>query len=134
MASVIDISVSEKGCFQTYLFTYLYLIILLNLCIFRWLFPFIGHMGIATSAGVIRDFAGPYFVSVSAYSFFYTIYSFYIICFYRNITGIRNLHFTIFYIYITLNVPKNRIILTHCFKQITTNLKILSKELVIGCM
>ena len=28
----------------------------------RWFFPFIGHMGIATSAGVIRDFAGPYFV------------------------------------------------------------------------
>ncbi|XP_062605804.1 transmembrane protein 222-like [Saccostrea cucullata] len=28
-----------------------------------WLFPFIGHMGIATSTGVIRDFAGPYFVS-----------------------------------------------------------------------
>ncbi|XP_048771741.1 transmembrane protein 222-like [Ostrea edulis] len=28
-----------------------------------WLFPFIGHMGIATSAGVIRDFAGPYYVS-----------------------------------------------------------------------
>ena len=27
--------------------------------------PFIGHMGICTSAGVIRDFAGPYFVSVS---------------------------------------------------------------------
>ncbi len=30
---------------------------------FRWLFPFIGHMGICTSEGVIRDFAGPYFVS-----------------------------------------------------------------------
>ena len=30
----------------------------------RWLFPFIGHMGIATTQGVIRDFAGPYFVSV----------------------------------------------------------------------
>ncbi|XP_046340801.1 uncharacterized protein LOC124121780 [Haliotis rufescens] len=29
-----------------------------------WLFPFIGHMGIATTSGVIRDFAGPYFVSV----------------------------------------------------------------------
>ncbi|NWR46820.1 TM222 protein, partial [Regulus satrapa] len=29
-----------------------------------WLFPIIGHMGICTSAGVIRDFAGPYFVSV----------------------------------------------------------------------
>lgn len=28
-----------------------------------WLFPFIGHMGIAMSSGVIRDFAGPYFVS-----------------------------------------------------------------------
>ncbi|XP_065842427.1 transmembrane protein 222-like [Oscarella lobularis] len=28
-----------------------------------WLFPVIGHMGIATSAGVIRDFAGPYYVS-----------------------------------------------------------------------
>ena len=26
-------------------------------------FPFIGHMGIATSEGVIRDFAGPYYVS-----------------------------------------------------------------------
>lgn len=31
----------------------------------RWLFPIIGHMGICTSSGVIRDFAGPYFVSVS---------------------------------------------------------------------
>jgi hypothetical protein len=30
-----------------------------------WLFPFIGHMGIADSNGVIRDFAGPYHVSVS---------------------------------------------------------------------
>ncbi|XP_041378531.1 transmembrane protein 222-like [Gigantopelta aegis] len=28
-----------------------------------WLFPFIGHMGIGTTAGVIRDFAGPYYVS-----------------------------------------------------------------------
>ncbi|KAL3861231.1 hypothetical protein ACJMK2_007279 [Sinanodonta woodiana] len=28
-----------------------------------WLFPFIGHMGIATTIGVIRDFAGPYYVS-----------------------------------------------------------------------
>ena len=30
----------------------------------RWFVPFIGHMGICTSAGVIRDFAGPYYVSV----------------------------------------------------------------------
>ena len=29
-----------------------------------WFFPFIGHMGIARTDGVIRDFAGPYYVSV----------------------------------------------------------------------
>ncbi|KAJ8683066.1 hypothetical protein QAD02_018858 [Eretmocerus hayati] len=28
-----------------------------------YFFPFIGHMGIATSGGIIRDFAGPYTVS-----------------------------------------------------------------------
>uniref|UniRef100_V9LFP9 Transmembrane protein 222-like protein n=1 Tax=Callorhinchus milii TaxID=7868 RepID=V9LFP9_CALMI len=28
-----------------------------------WIFPFIGHMGICTSSGIIRDFAGPYLVS-----------------------------------------------------------------------
>jgi len=28
-----------------------------------WLFPFIGHIGICMSSGVIRDFAGPYYVS-----------------------------------------------------------------------
>ena len=33
----------------------------------RWFIPFIGHMGICTMHGVIRDFAGPYFVSVSTY-------------------------------------------------------------------
>ncbi|PIO24939.1 hypothetical protein AB205_0004150 [Aquarana catesbeiana] len=30
--------------------------------VLTWLFPFIGHMGICTSSGVIRDFAGPYYV------------------------------------------------------------------------
>ena len=30
-----------------------------------WFFPFIGHMGIARTDGVVRDFAGPYYVSVS---------------------------------------------------------------------
>lgn len=29
----------------------------------RWIFPFIGHIGICTSSGIIRDFAGSYFVS-----------------------------------------------------------------------
>ncbi|XP_046736701.1 transmembrane protein 222 [Diprion similis] len=28
-----------------------------------YFFPVIGHMGIATSTGIIRDFAGPYYVS-----------------------------------------------------------------------
>lgn len=31
--------------------------------VLTWLFPIIGHMGIAYSSGVIRDFAGHYFVS-----------------------------------------------------------------------
>ncbi|XP_008548510.1 transmembrane protein 222 [Microplitis demolitor] len=34
-----------------------------------YFFPFIGHMGIATSAGVIRDFAGPYHVSENQMAF-----------------------------------------------------------------
>ncbi|GMR37470.1 hypothetical protein PMAYCL1PPCAC_07665, partial [Pristionchus mayeri] len=32
-------------------------------CVFRWFLPFVGHMGIATSRGIIRDFAGSYYVS-----------------------------------------------------------------------
>ncbi|CCD61682.1 Transmembrane protein 222 [Caenorhabditis elegans] len=28
-----------------------------------WFFPFIGHMGIANSRGIIRDFAGSYYVA-----------------------------------------------------------------------
>lgn len=28
-----------------------------------WIIPFIGHMGIATTSGIINDFAGPYYVS-----------------------------------------------------------------------
>lgn len=31
--------------------------------------PFIGHMGIATSSGIIRDFAGPYHVSENKMAF-----------------------------------------------------------------
>ncbi|XP_053563029.1 transmembrane protein 222 [Bombina bombina] len=37
--------------------------------VLTWLFPFIGHMGICTSSGVIRDFAGPYFVSEDCMAF-----------------------------------------------------------------
>lgn len=34
-----------------------------------WFIPIIGHMGIATSSGVIRDFAGPYYVSEDEMAF-----------------------------------------------------------------
>ncbi|KAL5015040.1 hypothetical protein ScPMuIL_009310 [Solemya velum] len=34
-----------------------------------WLIPFIGHMGIGTTSGVIRDFAGPYYVSEDCMAF-----------------------------------------------------------------
>ncbi|XP_031573908.1 transmembrane protein 222-like [Actinia tenebrosa] len=34
-----------------------------------WMFPFIGHMGICMSSGVIRDFAGPYYVSEDCMAF-----------------------------------------------------------------
>ncbi|XP_034021850.1 transmembrane protein 222-like [Thalassophryne amazonica] len=34
-----------------------------RISILSWVLPFIGHMGICTSAGVVRDFAGSYFVS-----------------------------------------------------------------------
>lgn len=34
------------------------------ICIFfSWLFPLIGHMGITTSTGVIRDFSGSFYVA-----------------------------------------------------------------------
>lgn len=36
----------------------------LIILLFRWLLPFIGHIGIATSTGVITDFQGPYHVGV----------------------------------------------------------------------
>uniref|UniRef100_A0AAY4BGP7 Transmembrane protein 222b n=2 Tax=Denticeps clupeoides TaxID=299321 RepID=A0AAY4BGP7_9TELE len=42
---------------------YPYCIVWTPIPVLTWLLPFIGHMGICTSAGVIRDFAGPYFVS-----------------------------------------------------------------------
>lgn len=37
--------------------------------VLTWFFPMIGHMGIAMSDGVIRDFAGPYFVSEDNFAF-----------------------------------------------------------------
>ncbi|KAH8258567.1 hypothetical protein KR038_006825 [Drosophila bunnanda] len=40
-----------------------YCIVWTPIPVLTWLLPMIGHMGICTSAGVIRDFAGAYYVS-----------------------------------------------------------------------
>uniref|UniRef100_A0A8C3J3J3 Transmembrane protein 222 n=1 Tax=Calidris pygmaea TaxID=425635 RepID=A0A8C3J3J3_9CHAR len=48
---------AERGRFP-------YCVVWTPIPVLTWLFPIIGHMGICTSTGVIRDFAGPYFVSV----------------------------------------------------------------------
>lgn len=40
-----------------------YCIVWTPLPLLTWIFPLIGHMGIATSKGIIRDFAGSYYVS-----------------------------------------------------------------------
>ncbi|GFS44963.1 transmembrane protein 222 [Trichonephila inaurata madagascariensis] len=42
---------------------YPFCIVWTPLPIITWICPLIGHMGIAMSSGVIRDFAGPYYVS-----------------------------------------------------------------------
>lgn len=34
-----------------------------------WLLPFVGHVGICLSSGIILDFAGPYYVAMDAMSF-----------------------------------------------------------------
>ncbi|KAF6034367.1 TMEM222 [Bugula neritina] len=40
-----------------------YCIVWTPLPLITWILPFIGHMGIGTTQGIIRDFAGPYYVS-----------------------------------------------------------------------
>lgn len=62
-------SLHNVSAFELYVFRWLYFAVfklILNLKnTFRWFLPFVGHMGIATSRGIIRDFAGSYYVSVS---------------------------------------------------------------------
>ncbi|VDD87999.1 unnamed protein product [Enterobius vermicularis] len=45
------------------LHTYPFCIVWTPIPLLTWMFPYIGHMGIATSKGIIRDFAGSYYVS-----------------------------------------------------------------------
>lgn len=35
----------------------------------RWVLPFVGHMGIASSQGIMYDFAGPYSIGVDGLAF-----------------------------------------------------------------
>ena len=42
---------------------YPYCVVWTPIPLLTWFIPFVGHMGICTSAGVIRDFAAPYYVS-----------------------------------------------------------------------
>lgn len=37
--------------------------------VLTWLLPFVGHVGICLSSGIILDFAGPYYVAMDALSF-----------------------------------------------------------------
>lgn len=52
-----------KGVIRTDIHRYPTCIVWTPIPIITWLFPIIGHMGIATTSGIIRDFAGPYYVS-----------------------------------------------------------------------
>lgn len=65
-AGEVDVMMSYRGGFEKndrMKSRHPYCIVWTPLPIVTWIFPFIGHMGICTSAGVIRDFAGSYFVS-----------------------------------------------------------------------
>ncbi len=48
---------------------YPYCIVWTPIPLLTWLLPFIGHVGICTSEGIIHDFAGSYYVSVDDFTF-----------------------------------------------------------------
>eukprot|EP01013_Petalomonas_cantuscygni_P011966 TRINITY_DN25661_c0_g1_i1.p1 TRINITY_DN25661_c0_g1~~TRINITY_DN25661_c0_g1_i1.p1 ORF type:complete len:270 (-),score=10.99 TRINITY_DN25661_c0_g1_i1:226-927(-) len=48
---------------------YPYCIVWTPIPLITWLLPFVGHMGIADSRGVIHDFAAPYYISVDSMAF-----------------------------------------------------------------
>eukprot|EP01017_Pseudomicrothorax_dubius_P020680 TRINITY_DN2246_c0_g1_i1.p1 TRINITY_DN2246_c0_g1~~TRINITY_DN2246_c0_g1_i1.p1 ORF type:complete len:188 (-),score=14.44 TRINITY_DN2246_c0_g1_i1:123-686(-) len=49
--------------------THPYSLVWTPLPLITWILPFIGHLGITTSQGVIHDFAGPYTVTVDDFAF-----------------------------------------------------------------
>ena len=46
-----------------------YCIVWTPIPLLTWIFPFIGHVGICLSSGIILDFAGPYYVAVDTLAF-----------------------------------------------------------------
>lgn len=68
-----DVGVAEPGSIASIINfdtdKYPFCIVWTPIPVLTWFFPFIGHMGIALSNGVIRDFAGPYFVSEDNFAF-----------------------------------------------------------------
>ena len=46
-----------------------YAIVWTPLPMISWLLPFIGHMGICDSRGVVYDFAGPYYIGIDSMAF-----------------------------------------------------------------
>ncbi|XP_075409066.1 transmembrane protein 222 isoform X1 [Tenrec ecaudatus] len=54
---------SDGGAMDVERSRFPYCVVWTPIPVLTWFFPIIGHMGICTSTGVIRDFAGPYFVS-----------------------------------------------------------------------
>ncbi|EFC38747.1 predicted protein [Naegleria gruberi] len=48
---------------------YPYCIVWTPIPLITWFLPFVGHMGIANSKGIIHDFAGPYYISVDDFAF-----------------------------------------------------------------
>ncbi|XP_063932680.1 transmembrane protein 222 [Zophobas morio] len=63
MASPSDVEMTQFGEIDKSKDRYPCCIVWTPIPILTWLFPFIGHMGVCLSSGIIRDFAGPYYVS-----------------------------------------------------------------------
>ncbi|KAG7270914.1 hypothetical protein CRUP_000273 [Coryphaenoides rupestris] len=58
-----DVLMAPRGDREERSGRYPYCVVWTPIPVLSWLLPIIGHMGICTSSGVIRDFAGSYYVS-----------------------------------------------------------------------
>jgi len=58
-----QLAMNEDMAIDTVSHRYPYCIVWTPIPFITWLVPVIGHMGICTANGVVRDFAGPYYVS-----------------------------------------------------------------------